>query len=197
MDVSMPITTVVPSLDGPVLAALAATATPMGLATVHARAGRGSKSGVRSVLLRMVDEGLVLEVPGGYLLNRDHLAAPAVELLAALHGELVSRIRDAVDEWPTLPSLVGMFGSAARRDGDADSDSDIDVLVVSDDSDLDDRVDELAEQIRRWTGNRAQVIGRTPKEIARLRRAKEPILAEWTRDLVVIAGERAALGKVA
>ena len=197
MDVSMPITTVVPSLDGPVLAALAATATPMGLATVHARAGRGSKSGVRSVLLRMVDEGLVLEVPGGYLLNRDHLAAPAVELLAALHGELVSRIRDAVDEWPTPPSLVGMFGSAARRDGDADSDSDIDVLVVSDDSDLDDRVDELAEQIRRWTGNRAQVIGRTPKEIARLRRAKEPILAEWTRDLVVIAGERAALGKVA
>lgn len=195
MDVSMPIMTVVPSLDGPVLAALAATATPMGLATVHARAGRGSKSGVRSVLLRMVDEGLVLEVPGGYLLNRDHLAAPAVELLAALHGELVSRIRDAFDEWPTPPSLVGMFGSAARRDGDADSD--IDVLVVSDDSDLDDRVDELAEQIRRWTGNRAQVIGRTPKEIARLRRAKEPILAEWTRDLVVIAGERSALGKVA
>ncbi len=30
MDVTMPITTVVPSLDGPVLAALAATAIPMG-----------------------------------------------------------------------------------------------------------------------------------------------------------------------
>lgn len=78
----MPITTVVPSLDGPVLVALAATTTPMGLATVHARAGRGSKSGVRAVLLRMVGEGLVLEVPGGYVLNRDHLATPAVELLA-------------------------------------------------------------------------------------------------------------------
>jgi len=70
------------------------------------------------------------------------------------------------------------------------------VLIVSDDADLDDRVDELAEQILRWTGNRAQVIGRTPKEIARLRRANEPILSEWTRDLVVIAGERAALGRV-
>lgn len=69
MDVSMPITTVVPSLDGPVFAALAATATPMGLADVYARVGRGSKSGIRSVLLRMVDEGLVLEVPGGYVLN--------------------------------------------------------------------------------------------------------------------------------
>ncbi len=195
MDVSMPISTVVPSLDGPVLAALAGTASPLGLAEVHARSGRGSKSGVRSVLLRMVDEGLVLDVPGGYVLNRDHVAAPAVELLASLHGELVSRIRAAVEEWQTVPALVGVFGSAARRDGDVDSD--IDVLVVSDAADLDDLVDELADQIRRWTGNRAQVIGRSSKEIARLQRSKEPILAEWARDLVVIAGERSALGKVA
>lgn len=195
MDVSMPITTVVPSLDGPVLAALAATTSPLGLAGVHSRSGRGSKSGVRSVLLRLVDEGLVRDVPAGYVLNRDHIAAPAVELLASLHGELTSRIRASVEEWHTTPELVGMFGSAARRDGDATSD--IDVLVVSDDPHLDDHVDALAEQIRRWTGNRAQVIGRTPTEIARLRRAKEPILAEWTRDLVVIAGERTVLGKVA
>lgn len=195
MDVSMPIRTVVPSLDGPVLAALAATASPLGLSEVHSRCGRGSKSGVRSVLLRLVDEGLVLEVPGGYVLNREHIATPAVELLASLHGELTGRIRAVVEEWPTSPELVGMFGSAARRDGDASSD--IDVLVVSDDPDLDDRVDELADLIRRWTGNRAQVIGRTPKEILRLRRAKESILTEWARDLVVIVGERSALGKVA
>lgn len=191
----MPIKTVVPSLDGPVLAALAGTTAPMELATVHARAGRGSKSGVRSVLLRLVDEGIVLAVPGGYLLNRDHLAAPAVDLLATLHGELIRRMRGAVEAWSTRPRLVGMFGSAARRDGDARSD--IDVLVISEDPDLDVRVDELAEQIRRWTGNRAQVIGATPAEIARLRRAKEPILAEWARDLVVVAGERAAIGTVA
>jgi predicted nucleotidyltransferase len=194
MDVSMPITTVVPSLDGPVLSALAASAAPMGLASVHTVAGRGSKSGVRSVLLRMVDEGLVHEVPGGYVLNRDHLAAPAVEMLAALHGELTNRIRAAVHEWQVQPSLVGVFGSAARRDGDAGSD--IDVLVVSDGPDLDDRVDELAAQIQRWTGNRGHVIGRRPEEIARLRRTKEPILAAWASDLIVLVGERATLGKV-
>lgn len=194
MDVSMPITTVVPSLDGPVLAALAASNAPLGLAAVHARAGRGSKSGVRTVLLRMVDEGLVLDVPGGYVLNREHLAAPAVQLLASLHGELTDRIRGVVEAWPVSPALVGLFGSAARRDGDANSD--IDVLVVSDDPNLGERVDELAEQIRRWTGNRAQVIGRTPREIARLRRAKEPILAEWSRDLAVVSGERTSIGKV-
>ncbi|HET8930524.1 MAG TPA: nucleotidyltransferase domain-containing protein [Acidimicrobiales bacterium] len=195
MDVSRPITTVVPSLDGPVLAALAATTEPMTLGAVHERAGRGSKSGIRSVLLRMVEQGLVLGVPGGYVLNRDHLAAPAVVLLANLHGELTHRIRAAVEEWPVAPELVGLFGSAARRDGDASSD--IDLLVVSSDPDLDDRAHELSEQVRCWTGNRAQVIGRTPKEIARLRRAKEPIFGEWSRDLVVIAGDRFSLGKVA
>lgn len=192
MDVSLPITTVVPSLDGPVLTALAATTTPMGLATIHARAGRGSKSGIRSVLVRMVAEGLVLDVPGGYVLNRDHLAAPAIESLASLHGELVDRIRQAVEEWPVPPAVVGLFGSAARRDGD--SHSDIDVVVVSEDPQLAERVDALAGQIRRWTGNRAHVAGRTPTEVARLRRAKEPILAEWTNDLVVVAGNRSALG---
>ncbi len=194
MDVSMPITTVVPSLDGPVLAALASTRSPMGLADVHTRAGRGSKSGVRSVLLRLIEVGLVQEVPGGFTLNRDHVAAPAVAMLATLHGELTGRIRAAVEDWPTQPALVGMFGSAARRDGDANSD--IDLLVVSDDPALEERLDELAAHIRRWTGNRAQVVGRTSKEIARLRRAKEPILAEWTRDLVVIVGDRAAIRKV-
>ena len=195
MDVSLPITTVVPSLDGPVLATLAATTTPMGLATVHARAGRGSKSGIRSVLVRMVAEGLVLDVPGGYVLNRDHLAAPAIESLASLHGELVDRIRQAVEEWPVPPTVVGLFGSAARRDGD--SSSDIDVLVVSEDPQLAERVDALAWQVQRWTGNSAHVVGRTPAEVARLRRAKEPILAEWTRDLVVIVGSRAVLGTMA
>ena len=191
MDVSVPITTIIPSLDGPVLAALATTTSPPGLTEVQPRAGRGSKSGVRTVLLRMLDEGLVLAVPRGYVLNRDHIAAPAIELLASLDGELISRIRNKAERWPIAPQLVGLFGSSVRRCGDADSD--IDVLVVMDDPNLDDRIDLLAEQIRRWTGNRAQVIGRTPSEIERLRKANEPIFAEWSDNLIVIAGQRSAL----
>lgn len=191
MNVSTPIASVVPSLDGPVLTALAATTAPLGLAEVHARAEQGSKSGVRSVLLRLIDVGLVQEVPGGYVLNREHIAAPAVELLARLHGELARRIRSAVDEWPTQPELVGIFGSAARRDGDTSSD--IDVLVVTDDPDVNEQVDALAERIRSWTGNRAQVVARSPSDLARMRTAGEPILSEWNRDLVVIAGNRSAL----
>jgi hypothetical protein len=80
----------VPTLDGPVLVVLAATTAPLSLAEVHRRAGEGSKSGIRRVLLRLVSESVVHEVPGGYLLNREHLVAPAVELLANLYGDVTA-----------------------------------------------------------------------------------------------------------
>lgn len=191
MDVSVPISSVVPSLDGPVLLALSGTTAPLGLAEVHSRARRGSKSGVRQVLQRLRGEGLVSAVPGGFVLNREHVAAPAVALLANLHGELAERIRSAVDAWNGEVVLVGLFGSAARRDGD--SSSDIDLLVVSDAPDLDAIVEELTTRIRSWTGNRAQVIALSRAELRRLRQAKEPIVSDWERDLVVIRGDRRAL----
>jgi predicted nucleotidyltransferase len=192
MDVAMPLRSVVPTLDGPVVAALAATTAPLALAEVHRRAGDGSKSGVRRVLLRLVSEGLVHEVPGGYVLNRDHVAAPAVELLANLHGELLARIRGEVEGWVPSPRLVGLFGSAARRDGDASSD--IDLLVVSDDGNVDD-VDRLRQRIEAWAGNAAQIITLTAADLRRLRRGREPIVAGWERDLIVISGDRRVLGQ--
>lgn len=195
MNVAFPLRSVVPTLDGPVLALLAATTAPLTLAEVHRRTADASKSGVRRVLLRLVSEGVVLEVPGGYLLNRDHLAAPAVELLGNLHGELLARIRREIDGWSPAPLLAGLFGSAARRDGDASSD--IDVLVISggplDDQTLED-VDRLGERIQAWTGNTAQIITLTPADVRRLRRGKEPIVKVWEQDLVIVSGDRRALG---
>ena len=190
MDVSAPIRSVVPSLDGSVLAVLASTTAPLSLGDVHRRA-RGSKSGIRQVLLRLVDEGLVHDVPGGYVLNRDHVAAPAVDLLANLHGELARRIRSEAERWPEPVQLVGLYGSAARRDGD--STSDIDVLVVSDSADLDHLAEHLTERIRAWTGNPAQILGLRPADLRRLRRAKEPISDAWDRDLIVLHGDRRVL----
>jgi predicted nucleotidyltransferase len=183
MDVAIPLRSVVPTLDGPVLAVLAGTTAPLSLADVHRRAGEGSKSGIRRVLLRLVDEGVVR-------LNREHLAAPAVELLASLHGELTARIRREVEGWSSRPRLVGLFGSAARRDGDATSD--IDLLVISDDGNVDD-VDRLGERIEAWTGNTAQIVALTPGDVRRLRRAKEAIVGVWERELVVICGDGRAL----
>ena len=190
VDVAVPVRAVVPTLDGPVLAVLVATTAPLSLAEIHRRSGDGSKSGIRRVLMRLVSEGVVYEVPGGYVLNRDHLVIPAVALLADLHGELLTRIRREVDGWTSAARLVGLFGSAARRDGDASSD--IDLLVISD-TPNDDDIDRLRERIGAWTGNAAQIIGLTPADIRRLRRRKEPIVAAWERELVVVTGDRRAL----
>jgi predicted nucleotidyltransferase len=136
----------------------------------------------------MVAEGLVLEQPGGFLLNREHLAAPAVEELTTLYETFLERLRHLVDESDVPVALVGLFGSAARRDGD--STSDIDVLVVSDAPDLEDFVDLLAERIAVWTGNRAQGLTRTPDQLQAMRRANDPIVASWAADLVVVRGDR-------
>lgn len=192
MDVRSPISSVIPSLDGAVLAALAGTTAPLTLTRVHEVAATGSLSGVRRVLVRLVGTGIVLSVPGGYVLNRDHVAAPAIESLARLWGEVLDRIGHAVAEWEAPPALVGIYGSAARRGGDEGSD--IDLLVVSDAPDAAELGADLAGNLERWTGNAAHVVTLDPSDLVRMRRAREPILVEWERDLVVVAGDRAVLG---
>jgi predicted nucleotidyltransferase len=193
MDVSNPISSVIPSLDGPVYSALSSTNGPMTLGAVHRLTEGASKSGVRTVLLRMIASGLVDLVPGGYRLNREHLAAGPIEALASLYGELTKRIRAEVDSWQPKPLLVGLYGSAARRDGDEGSD--IDLLIIGDVESLGDSALHLAHLIERWTGNRAQIVLKSPAEIGRLRRAKEPIVRNWEQDLTAISGTRSALAK--
>jgi predicted nucleotidyltransferase len=182
---------VIPSLDGAVLGALAGTTAPLNLSTVHHLGGRGSLSGVRRVLVRLVASGIVLDVPGGYVLNRDHVAAPAVESLTHLWGDVFDRIRHHIADWSRAPRLVAVYGSAARRDGNEESD--IDLLIVSDAADVVEDAGDLAAWVERWTGNATHVITIGSKDLRRLRRAREPILADWERDLVVVAGDRAAV----
>lgn len=191
MDVATPISSVIPSLDGSVLAVLAGTTDPLPLAEIHRMTDRGSKAGVRRVLMRLVDTGIVWQVPGGYILNRAHVAAPAIEELSTLHGNLTERTRDTLDEWPGDIALAGLFGSASRRDGDEHSD--IDVLVVSDSEGLDDLADALAQRIANWTGNQAHVVARSVDDLQRMQEAGEPMLESWIRDLVVLRGDRRIL----
>jgi predicted nucleotidyltransferase len=193
MDVGSPISSVIPSLDGHVYAALISTNDPMTLGAIHRLTEGASKSGVRTVLLRMVASGLVDLVPGGYRLNREHLAAGPIEALASLYGELTKRIRAEVDSWQPQPLLVGLYGSAARRDGDEASD--IDLLIIGDVESLGDSSMHLADLVKRWTGNSAQVVLKSPAEIGRLRSADEPIVGSWAQDLVEISGTRSALVK--
>lgn len=187
MDVSRPERAFLPSMEGPVLMVLAGTTLPLGMSEIYRLVDKGSLGGVRHATRRLVEQGVVHRVPGGYILNREHLSAPAVRFLAGMRSELLRRLREVADTWDPAPLLFGVFGSFARRTGD--SDSDIDLLLVSDAKDADERAGELAEQVRLWTGNDCHVVVLTTSDIRRMRRNKEPILGEWDRDLINVRGD--------
>jgi predicted nucleotidyltransferase len=132
MDLQDPTRSVTPTLDGPVLAVLARAGRPLSVGEVAAETARGSEIGVRRSLARLVEQGIVTAAVMGrnrvHELNREHLAAPVAELLAALRLELWRRLREALSVWDTPPLFAAVFGSAAR--GDGGSASDIDLLLV-------------------------------------------------------------------
>ena len=194
MNVGSPIDSVVPTLDGPVLEVLASSSVTLSLTEIHRRSSRGALTGVRLVLQRLTQEGIVDAVPGGYLLNREHVATGAINALVGLRSEFISRLVEQVSSWSYDADLVGLFGSFARRDGDAESD--IDILVVGEERLPDGLLDDLASRVLAWTGSHAQIMALTRTDLRRLRSADEPILTEWHRDLEMVLGDVALLGAV-
>ena len=191
MDVSSPIAAVIPSLDGGVLMALAGSTSAKSLNDVWHQTPGASKSGVRLALLRLASEGVVLQVPGGYILNQEHLAAPGVLALAGMRTDFLDRLREYVADQPDQPLLLGLFGSYARRDGD--SDSDIDVLLVTQATDAAQLAGELSDNVRRWTGNSCHVVVLSLADVRRMRGTQEPILEAWGQDLLVVTGDSRVL----
>ena len=191
VDVSQPVRAVIPTLDGPVLTTLAGSSVPLNLTDIARLADAGSLSGIRKTLLRLAEQGVVNQVPGGYALNREHLAAGAISQLVNLRAEFTRRLTTFVDALPEAPALVGLFGSYARRDGD--SDSDIDILIVTDAPGADGSAGELAALVHRWTGNSCHIVVLTTADVARMEAADEPILAQWRNDLLVVAGDSQVL----
>jgi predicted nucleotidyltransferase len=196
MDLSNPLAVLTPTLDAAVLQALAATTGWATGARVHRLAGTGSDDGVRRVLARLVDQGIVLADQHShatlYLLNRDHVAADAIVSLTRLRGVIIDRIKGALESWSAISVHASLFGSFAR--GEATVDSDIDLLVVTNpeaDPDITaDAVDQLAADIRRWTGNNAQIVYRNPDELAAMIAPDDPLLASWRADHIDLMGAR-------
>jgi predicted nucleotidyltransferase len=196
MDVSRPYTAICSSLDSEVLATLARTSRPMTGREVARLTGRNSHGGVLDVLNRLSEHGLVDREEAGraflFRLNRNHLAAPAVEILAGMRTELLHRIRDSIDTWEIAPRHVSLFGSAAR--GEGGTESDIDLFVVrpkgfsEDDPRWRTQVEDLARQVQSWTGNHAGIAEVSGDEITRLRSDEPPILDELRADAIVLSG---------
>ena len=132
MDVSDPTRSVTPTLDGPVLAVLAAAGRPLTVGQIADVSVRGSEIGIRRSLARLVEQGIVRATVMGrnqvHELNRDHIAADIAIQLAGLRNELWRRFREEFASWRPTPLYAAVFGSASRGDGDAASD--IDLLLV-------------------------------------------------------------------
>ena len=132
MDVSDPTRSITPTLDGPILAVLAAAGRPLTVGQIAELAVRGSEIGIRRSLARLVGQGIVRATVMGrnqvHELNRDHIAADVAVQLAGLRNELWRRLREEIAGWRPAPLYAAVFGSAARGDGDAASD--IDLLLV-------------------------------------------------------------------
>ncbi|MEO6712045.1 MAG: nucleotidyltransferase domain-containing protein [Mycobacteriales bacterium] len=132
MNLSDPTRAITATLDGTVLSVLAAAGRPLTVSEVAAKAARGSEIGLRRAIARLIDQGIVRATEVGrnrvHELNRDHIAAPAAEILRDLRLELWRRLRTELATWRQEPVFGCVFGSAAR--GDGDDNSDIDLLLV-------------------------------------------------------------------
>jgi predicted nucleotidyltransferase len=197
MDVSNPMSCVVPSAHGPVLAVLAGTTMPLtGRGIAELSHPRVSQARVARILRELAAAGLVERTPAGssslFVLNREHLAAGAVESLATLRQQLWARIAENAGAWTDPPVAVVVFGSAARGDGDIASDIDLLVVrpstVASDDPAWQDALTDLAARVARWTGNPCEVLDRSEDELATMAVNGERLLTEIRRDGRAVVG---------
>lgn len=166
MDLSSPITSLIPSLDAATLEVLARTESGLGTSRIASLAGRGSRRGHQNVLDRLVAHGLVLSDPTNkghtYRLNREHLLVPALMAALDARSQLVARLAGEVAALRPRPSHASVFGSVARGAGTAVSDIDL-FLVMPDgydesSSEWESQLQSLEDTVLAWTGNRLEVL---------------------------------------
>ena len=180
------------------LRVLTGTEVPLGVREV-ARVAGVSANRASQVLSYLAEHGLVLveEHGAGRLcrLNRAHLAAGPLVALVELRGRMIEFLRQEIQTWDRRVMHASLFGSAAR--GDGSTSSDLDLLVVladphkgDDDEAWEEELYDSGERILAATGNRAAWFLTSPADLRRAVEAGEPIIGEWRRDGVHLAGRR-------
>ncbi len=201
MDLSSPISSVIPSAHGAVLAVLARTTEPLSGRRVAALTdGKVGQWRANEVLGALADAGIVLRElrpPAKlYRLNRDHVAAAGVIALTGQWETLLQRIRDELADWSAAPVSACLFGSAAR--GEAGASSDIDILLVrTDDMSASDgaerawqeQVDRLTEHVRTWSGNACETLELTAAELSEAIARDDRLVRDLVRDAIALAGQ--------
>jgi hypothetical protein len=202
VDLSNPVSTIIPKLDGSIYRVLARTTAPLTGARVAALAGKASYPGILTALSRLVHQGTVLVERAGssymYRANREHILWPAIEQAVAAADSvlptLTQRLSQLIDEHlgtnDSRHCTLAIFGSVARETSTVDSD--LDLVAVFPDHIPDEKraefVDALGVSTRRWTGNSCNVYAVSASRIRELVRAMDPIVESWRSDAVTFHG---------
>lgn len=173
MNLSRPLCSLIPTLEGEVLTVLAGAKASFTGDQVHAIIGKFSDRGVRNALQRLSAQGIVTRTRAGaadlYELSPEHLMAKYIKSIVGLRKELLSSIKEEVSRWAFAPVCAALFGSAVRSDMRADSD--IDIFIVRPTSievgfgPWEEQSATLASKISKWTGNDARVFELSEKEV--------------------------------
>ena len=190
-----PVESVIPGVQGRVLAVLVETTAELNLRTLARLAGVSVAQASR-VMPHLVELGVVerREVPPSSLfrLNREHVATQPIMALAGSHDDALRRLGAAAARMEVQPESVIIFGSFAR--GEADAQSDIDAVVVrrddvaEDDDDWARAVEQWREEARAVTGNRTEVVEAARSEIAGKLAGGTSLWRDITQHGVVVHG---------
>jgi predicted nucleotidyltransferase len=199
VEIHRPFATVTPTLDGEVLAVLAANDVTFTTGQIHRVLNSYSEEGIRKVLARLVSQGVVLSERIGnafvYRLNAAHLAAKPILELAKLFETFLKRLEDELGGWQYPPAYAAVFGSAVR--GTMTPESDVDLFLVraagTPDAVWARQVNELASAVTAWTGNDARVVEYAEVELKDA--TTEPLVQEVLEHGLTVAGSRASLLK--
>lgn len=199
MDLSNPVSAVIPTLEGQILRVLARTTRPLTAPNIIRLVNRGSGPGIRVALTRLTDVGTVLGEQVGrqlqYEANRAHAAWPAIEAVVdfangfarRLDGE-ISRLLDEAPDGDLVTCAV--FGSTARGTADADSDIDL-ALVVPDDmpqARSDAIANDLTNGIEQFTGNATNVMVLTHAQRDDMVARGDALVGSWHADARTVHG---------
>lgn len=197
VDLTQPLSTIAPGLEGDALTVLVRTETPLSGRRVAELARKGSHTSMTRVLERLATHGLVISQPVGravlYTLNREHVLASAVLAAVDAGSTLRKRLTACIERWEVQPLHVSLYGSVARTE--ADSESDIDVLVVRPDalsqSQLEVWTSQLADLERLvfdWSGNHLSWFETATADLLRASKTDEPIFDSWRADSIPLIG---------
>ncbi|MGH3677206.1 MAG: DUF294 nucleotidyltransferase-like domain-containing protein [Mycobacterium sp.] len=199
MQFNRPFATVTPTLDGDVLAVLAAHDVTFTTGQIRRVLNGYSEEGIRKVLTRLVLQGVVLAERVGnafaYRLNSEHIAAEPIQALAHLASTFMTRLERHLEAWEQPPVYAAIFGSVAR--GEMTLHSDLDIFLVRDRETSDSvwarQVNELAATATRWTGNDARVVEYAVEDLGAA--SAEPMVRDVIDHGLTVAGSRAWLIK--